>query len=166
MLWTRNSFSYEWVKKEDIVRLGAAPVETPSGSHGMAFPEYFPLDCIAELKWDCFYGGLPERLKEMVAYLKASTNEKMYSNYLQAARETEKEEVMEPSCSQTADNMSKPKVTSFFPLPKLKGTQTTKTPAVRVVHLEEGGSDERRWCWEWRPWWHWGHGWGVYSVPC
>ena len=31
---------------------------------------------------------------------------------------------------------------SFFPLQKLKGTQPTKTPAVRVAHLEEGGSDE------------------------
>ena len=29
----------------------------------------------------------------------------------------------------------------FFPLWKLKGTQHTKTP-VRVVHLEEEGSDE------------------------
>ena len=78
----------------------------------------------------------------MVTYLKASTNEKMYSNYLCAVRETEKEEVMEPSCSQTTNNTAKPKVMSFFPLQKLKDTQPTKTPAARVVHLEEEGSDK------------------------
>ena len=52
----------------------------------------------------------------MVAYLKASTNEKTNSDYLWATREAEKEEVMEPSHSQTANNTSKPEVTSFFPL--------------------------------------------------
>ena len=64
---------------------------------GASFPECFPLDHIAKLKCDCFYGGLPKWLKAMVAYLKASTNEKMYSDYLQAVREAEKEEAMEPS---------------------------------------------------------------------
>ena len=58
----------------------------------------------------------------MVTYLKASANEKMYSDYLQTVREAEKEEVMEPSCSQTANSTSKPKAMSFFPLQKLKGT--------------------------------------------
>ena len=51
---------------------------------------------------------------------------------------------MEPSHSQTANNASKPKAMSFFPLLKLKGTQSAKTPAVHVVHLEEGGSDKDR----------------------
>ena len=78
----------------------------------------------------------------MVAYLKASTNEKMYLDYLWAAREAEKEEAMEPSRSQMADNPTKPKVTSFFPLPKLKGTQPIKTPAVWVMHLEEDSTDK------------------------
>ena len=32
---------------------------------------------------------------------------------------------------------------SFFPLQKLKGTQPTKTPTVRAVHLEEEGSDKQ-----------------------
>ena len=31
---------------------------------------------------------------------------------------------------------------SFFPLQKLKGTQPTKTTVVRVLHLEEEGSDK------------------------
>ena len=61
----------------------------------VSFPECFPPDCVAKLKHNHFYGGLPKWLKAMVAYLKASANEKMYSNYLQAAREAEKEEAME-----------------------------------------------------------------------
>ena len=78
----------------------------------------------------------------MVAYLKASTNENTYSDYLWVVREAEKEEAMEPFHSQTADNTSKPEAMSFFPLQKLKGTQPTKTPAVHVAHLEEEGSDK------------------------
>ena len=62
-----------------------------------SFPECFPPDCIAELKCDHFYGRLPKCLKAMMAYLKASAHEKMYSDYLKAAREAEKEEAMEPS---------------------------------------------------------------------
>ena len=46
------------------------------------FPEHFPPDHIAELKWDHFYEGLPKWFKVMVAYLKASSNEKTYSYYL------------------------------------------------------------------------------------
>ena len=82
----------------------------------MASFECFPPDHIAKPKHDHFYSGLPKRLKAMVAYLKASTNKKMYSDYLQAAREAEKEEAMEPSCSQTTDNTSKPQAMSFIPL--------------------------------------------------
>ena len=37
-------------------------------------------------------------------------------DYLQAAREAEKEEAMELSHSQTADSTDKPKAMSFFPL--------------------------------------------------
>ena len=54
----------------------------------------------------------------------------------------EKEEAKEPSHRQTTYKPSKPKVMSFFPLQKLKGTQPTKTPAIRTVHLEEEGSEE------------------------
>ena len=107
-----------------------------------SFPGHFPPDHIAELKCDNFYGGLPKWLKAMIDYVKASTNEKTYSDYLQAAREAEKEEVIEPSCSQTADSTSKPKVMSFFPLQKLKGTQPVKTADVQVVHLEEESANK------------------------
>ena len=104
-----------------------------------SFLEHFPLDHIAELKCDCFYGGLPKWLKAVVAYLKNSTNEKMYSDYLWAVREAEKEEVMELSHSQTAVSTDKTKAMSFSPLQKLKGTQSARTPAVQVAHLEEDG---------------------------
>ena len=107
-----------------------------------SFPKHFPPDHVAKLKCDCFYCRLPKWLKAMVAYLKTSANEKMYSNYLWVAREAEKEEAVEPSHSQTTDKTSKPKVMSFFPLWKLKGTQATKAPAIRAVHLGEEGSDE------------------------
>ena len=66
----------------------------------------------------------------------------MYSDYLQAVREAEKEEAMEPSHSQTANNTTKPRVMSFFPTGKLKGTQPVKTPAVWVAHLEEESTDK------------------------
>ena len=102
-----------------------------------SFPECFPLDYVAKLKCDCSYGGLPKWFKAMVAYLKASTNEKMYSDYLPAVREAEKEDVIEPSHSQTADSPSKPKAMIFFPLWKLKSTQPARNPAVWVAHLAE-----------------------------
>ena len=47
-----------------------------------SFLECFLPDSVAELKHDHFYGGLPKQFKVMVAYLKASTGEKMYSDYL------------------------------------------------------------------------------------
>ena len=49
---------------------------------------------------------------------------------------------MEPSHSQTADNTSKPKAISFFPLQNLKGTQPARIPAVWVAHLEEESADK------------------------
>ena len=50
-----------------------------------SFPDMFPPDRVAELKRDCFYRVLPKRLKAMVAYLKATPNEKIYSDYFHAA---------------------------------------------------------------------------------
>ena len=73
-----------------------------------SFPEHFLLDHIAELKCDCSYGKLPKQFKVMVAYLKASSNEKTYSDYLQAVCEAEKEEVMEPDHNMPAVSTSKP----------------------------------------------------------
>ena len=42
-----------------------------------SFPECFPPNHVAELKCDHFYGGLPKQLKAMVAYLKASLQERL-----------------------------------------------------------------------------------------
>ena len=64
-----------------------------------SFPECFLPDHVAKLKCASFYGGLPKHLKAMVAYLKASPQEKTYSNYPWAARKAEKELFMELSCS-------------------------------------------------------------------
>ena len=61
------------------------------------FPDHFPPDHMAELKHNCFYSRPPKCLKAMVAYLKASPQEKTYSNYLWTAREAEKEDSMELS---------------------------------------------------------------------
>ena len=60
-----------------------------------SFPDCFPPDCVAELKRDCFYGGLPKQLKAMVAYLKAGLQVRTYSDYLRATREAEKEDSIE-----------------------------------------------------------------------
>ena len=51
---------------------------------------------------------------------------------------------MEPSNSQTTatTTTSKPMAMSFFPLWKLKGSQSIKTPVVWVEHLEEEDADK------------------------
>ena len=108
----------------------------------VSFPECFPPDCVAELKHDCFYSGLPKWLKTMVAYLKASTYEKTCTDYLWSAKEAEKEEAMEPSHSQTVNNTTKSKAMSFFPLWKLKGTQPGKVCTVWLAHLEEESAEK------------------------
>ena len=111
-----------------------------------SFPDHFPLDCIAELKRDHFYGGLPKQLKAMVAYLKAGPQVRTYSDYLRAAREAEKEDFIElPRSSriQATDGPSKPRTTSFFPLRKLKGGQQfPKKPTIWLVQLEEEDADD------------------------
>ena len=111
-----------------------------------SFPDHFPLECVAGLKRDHFYGGLPKQLKAMVAYLKVGPQVRMYSDYLRAAREAEKEDSIELSQSsrfQMTDSQSKPRTTSFFPLRKLKGNQPlSKKPAVCLAQLEEEDADD------------------------
>ena len=110
-----------------------------------SFPDQFPPECVAELKRDQFYGGLPKRLKVMVAYLKVGPQVRTYSDYLRAAREAKKEDSIELSCSPrvpATDGPSKPRATSFFLLRKLKGSQPfTKKPAICLAQLEEGTED-------------------------
>ena len=111
-----------------------------------SFPNCFPPNHVAKLKWDHFYGGLPKWLIAMMAYLKASLHKKTYSNYLWATREVEKEESMELSWSpqnQAIDNTIKSKTTSFFPLQKIKGNQwVPKTATVHLAHLEEESTEK------------------------
>ena len=81
----------------------------------------------------------------MVAYLKVGPQVRMYSDYLRATREAEKEDSIKLSQSsriQTADSPSKPRTTSFFPLRKLKGNQPfSKKSIVWLVQLEEDADD-------------------------
>ena len=111
-----------------------------------SFPNQFPPECVAELNRDQFYGGLPKRLKAMVAYLKVGPQVRTYSDYLRATREAEKEDSIELSWSPRApatDGPSKPRATSFFPFRKLKGSQAfTKKPAICLAQLEEEGTSD------------------------
>ena len=56
-----------------------------------------------------------------MVYLIASTNEKMYSDYLQVVREAEKEEVMEQLHNWTTENKNKPKAIKLLSLMKAEG---------------------------------------------
>ena len=81
----------------------------------------------------------------MVAYLKAGPQVRMYSVYLRAAREAEKDwiELSRSSRFQMTDCPSKSRTTSFFPLRKLKGNQPlSKKPTVHLAQLEEEDADD------------------------
>ena len=144
------------VLNQELFPLQMADKETVSdwGTHlsrhlqilASSFPDHFPPDRVAELKRDHYYGGLPKQLKAMVAYLKAGPQVRMYSDYLRAAREAEKEDSIELSWGsrfQTTDSTSRPRTTSFFPLRKLKGYQPlSKKPTVHLAQLEEEDADD------------------------
>ena len=111
----------------------------------VSFPDHFPPDHVAELRRDQFYGRLPKQLKTMVAYLKAGPQVRTYSDYLRATREAEKEDSIELSWNSrisTADGLSEPRPTSFFPLRKLNDNQSfPKKPAIWLAQLEEDADD-------------------------
>ena len=144
------------VLNQELFQLRMANKETVSdwGIHlsrhlqilAASFPDCFPSDRVVELKRDHFYGRLPKQLKAMVAYLKGGPQVRMYSDYLRATREAEKEDSIELSQSsriQTANGPSKPRTTSFFPLRKLKGNQPlSKKPTVWLAQLEEEEADD------------------------
>ena len=95
------------VLNQELFQLWMADKETVSdwGIHlsrhlqilAASFPDHFPPDHVVELKRDHFYGRLPKQLKVMVAYLKAGPQVRMYSDYLRATREAEKEDLIELS---------------------------------------------------------------------
>ena len=79
---------------------------------------------MVELKRACFYGRIPKQLKVMEAYLKAGPQVRMYSDYLWAAWEAEKEDSIElpqDPRTQTPDGPPKPRTTSFFPPEETQG---------------------------------------------
>ena len=82
----------------------------------------------------------------MVAYLKVGPQVRMYLDYLRAAREAEKEDLIKLSRSsrnQWTDGLSKLRTTSFFPLRKLKGSQPfPKKPTIRLAQLDEEDTDD------------------------
>ena len=82
----------------------------------------------------------------MVAYLKVGPQVRTYSDYLRATREAKKEDSIELAQSPRAppaDGPTKTRVTSFFPLRKLKGSQPfNMKPAICLAQLEEEGVNE------------------------
>ena len=100
-----------------------------------------PWNVWAELKRDCFYGGLPKRLKVMVAYLKVGPQVRTYSDYLRATREAEKEDTIELSQSPRAsvtDGLSKPRATSFFSIEEIERQSAIHEKTCRVPHSTGG----------------------------
>ena len=82
----------------------------------------------------------------MVAFLKVGPQVRTYSDYLSAAREAEKEDLIKLSWNsrtQATDSLSKPRTTSFFPLRELKGNQPfPNKPTICLAQLEEEDTDD------------------------
>ena len=128
-------FQMRMADKETVLDWGVHPTRHLQ-ILAASFPDQFPPDCVAELKRDQFYGGLPKQLKLMVAYLEVGPQVRTYSDYLRAAREAEKEDSIELSQNpriQASDDPSKPRPTSFFSLRKLKGSQPIPKKACCMV---------------------------------
>ena len=130
-----------------------------------SFPERFLPDQIAELKQDHFCGRPPKQLKVMVAYLKVTTDEKTYSDYLWAVWEAEGEEAVGTSWSSATASTSKLRAISFFPLPKARGLSAGHNS----LHVD--GTPKREECWWgqrhqwWGPRWNWRCDRRVHCVP-
>ena len=126
--------------QRNCIRLECPSFKTSPGS-GCFLSWPLPPDQVTELMKDHFYGRLPKQLKVMVAYLKVGPQVRTYSDYLRATWEAKKEDSMELPLgprTQTTNNLSKPRATSFFPLRKLKSNQPIpKTPAMHLAPLEE-----------------------------
>ena len=60
----------------------------------VSFPDHFSPGHVVELKRDHFYGRLAKQLKAMIVYLKVGAQVRTYSDYLRAAREAEKEDLI------------------------------------------------------------------------
>ena len=128
MPWTRSSYNWEWVRWR-LCQSGGGSVKALPNSCGF-IPRMLSTRSHSWIDvWPLLW-GLPKWFNVMVAYLKASGNEKMYLDYLQVAQEAEKEEAMEPSCNPSMASTNKPWAMSFFPLWKIKGSK----PAMTLLH--------------------------------
>ena len=127
------------------VRLECLPLQTPTNT-GSVLPSPLSPRLCSGTEEGSLFGGLPKQLKVMVDYLKVGPQVRTYSDYLRAAREAEKEDLIELTQSsrvQTADSLPKPRTTSFFPLRKLKGNQQfSRKPSIWLVQLEEEDTDD------------------------
>ena len=141
---------------QELFQLWMADKETKSdwGIHlsrhlqvlSASFPDHFsPRSCDGAeeglLLWQTSQaidgnGSLPED----------GTHVRTYSDYLRAAREAEKEDLIElpqSSRTQTADGLPNQGLLASSPLRKLKGNQPLlKKPAVCLAHLEEEDVDD------------------------
>ena len=103
-----------------------------------SFADCFPPDWVAELKRDHFHGGLPKQLKVMVAYLKVGLQVRMYSDYLKATQEVEKEDSLElprGPRTQTTNNTPKQWATSFFPCRNSRATSPHQKHQPFIWHI-------------------------------
>ena len=125
----------------DSVGLGGTSFQTPPGPSSLIpwqiSPRLSHWTKVESLLW-----GIAQMVESSDGWPQSYPSEKTYSDYLLAAWEAEKEEMMEPSCSHTVGSPAKPKVMGFFPLRKLKWAQPTKTPTVQLAHLEEEAPDD------------------------
>ena len=94
MHWIKNYSNYGWLIRKPC-QTGAFTSQGICKYLQLPSLTVFPPYHVAELKRDCFYGGLPKWLKVMVAYLKAGPQVRTYSDYLRATREAEKEDSIE-----------------------------------------------------------------------
>ena len=129
-LWmpsTRNFSNYEWMTKK-LCQIGGAPLDiskslwphSQKGSHHTTLLNWSEttstVDCPSCWRW-CWLTSRQLLMKQT------------YSDYLPVARGSQKEDMMETSQSSAIASISKLKVTSFFPLQNLKGSQPTITPS-------------------------------------
>ena len=127
-----------------------------------SFPDWFPPECIAELKRDRFYGGLPKRLKVMVAYLMVGPQVRTYLDYLRPTREAEKEDsdwvVSEPPGLQSNRQLH----LNLGPLASFPwGNWRVFSHSPRnLPYVWHNWRKKMHWWWggtgKWWPWWNWG----------
>ena len=136
-------FQMRMADKETVYQIGVSASPDIYRYWWHPFLTNFPLERVAELKRDHFYGGLPKRLKAMVAYLKVGPQVRTYSDYLRATREAEKEDTIELSQSPRASANRWPlqamRATSFFPVEEIERQSAIHKKTCRAPHSTRRG---------------------------